>query len=129
MFNKTVYLHDTDALQNVYYSKILEWLEEVRMDVISKNYKPLTELIIDGVVIIPAKVNMDFKRPMKLGDIVTILTNIQYGKITIDLQHKVQVNNIDCVLIDIQMVYLKDGRPSRIPEELKLVVDSLPKEF
>lgn len=115
---KTVYLHNTDSMGHVYYAEPLKWFEEVRMNLLSE-VKPLTEWMKEDVVFMPRSVNVEYKRPIALLDDVWIHTTLEFGKVTITLHHECMVGDDLAIKGSVEMVMLKNGRPCRIPEELK----------
>jgi acyl-CoA thioester hydrolase len=113
---KAVYLHDTDATGAMYYGRYLEWLEEARMELLSKNYKPLTEL---GYGFVPQRLEIEYSKPLMLGDTAIVTCWVKsFSKFQILLGF--QVDKGASVICDgeINMVCIKDGRPHRMEGEL-----------
>lgn len=124
---KKVYLHDTDATDIVYYSRHLEWFEEVRIDFISSIYKSLTKLIEeDKISFLPINVNIDYKAPAIFEDILTIklkVKEIQKLKLVLDYQIIKEIESKEILVSKTEITMLcidieKNGRPRKIPENL-----------
>jgi YbgC/YbaW family acyl-CoA thioester hydrolase len=114
---KQVYLHNTDAMGHVYYADVLNWFEEIRMDILSE-IKPLTEWINEGIVFMPRNVNVKYLAPIKLLDQCEIRTNIVLGKVKVTFEHHIIVNDVKCVQATIDIIMLNNGKLSKIPKEL-----------
>jgi acyl-CoA thioester hydrolase len=69
----TVHLSDTDVTGQVYYAKPLEWMEWCRVDWFTTHQGPFLEYVAKtGITIFPARVTVDYKRPVAFGDRITV---------------------------------------------------------
>ncbi len=117
-----VFYEDTDAGGVVYYANYLKFFERARTEAITEiglsNRKLLDKF---GVLIIVKSCNIDYKKPAKLEDqleIKSIISSISNSS----FKMKQNVFRDDELLTssEIHLVVVdKNGKPTRIPDELK----------
>ena len=111
------FLHHTDATGVIYYSRYLEWLEEARLDFLTKKYKPLQELDFSFV---PTEFDIKYKRPVKLGDKIKIVISvIDISLCSLSLSFIVLNNKDVNVEGKMKLACIKKGKVFKIPTDLK----------
>jgi acyl-CoA thioester hydrolase len=71
-----IYYEDTDAGGVVYYANYLRYLERARTEFLSDNGINVAELHSQGFFFVVAHVDIRYRKPAKLGDIIEITTEI-----------------------------------------------------
>ena len=71
-FEKTVYLKDTNAEGNVYFSRFFEWQGEAREEFVKANVPTLPLILKSGIVFITCEAYTYFRRSAYLYDKVII---------------------------------------------------------
>jgi len=72
-----VYYGDTDAGGVVYYANYLRWLEAARMEFVDDLGLSVVEYAKDGVIFAVARIEVDYRIPARLGDIVEVVTSVE----------------------------------------------------
>jgi len=118
---KKIYYHDTDAGGVVYYANYLKHLEEGRSEYCLNRGIDLTEYAKKGVIFPVVRLEIDYKRPARYGDIIHIHTKTaSMGNTSIEFHHVIKARGT--LLIKAMIVWAcvnKDMRPQRIPPEVK----------
>ena len=121
-FNIKVYYEDTDAGGVVYYANYLNFLERARSEAIySLGYTNSSLLEIFGVLLIVKSCNIEYKKPAKFEDKLEVISVVQsFTKTSFLMKQSILRDN---EIISDAVVHLvsvdKNGKPSRIPDELK----------
>jgi acyl-CoA thioester hydrolase/thioesterase-3 len=121
----TVRPDDIDMNNHVHNSKYLDYLLTARYDQMKNNYKvPMEEFIERGYAWVASATNIQFKREIKLGDKVTVRTQLDSfngAQVTINFWILIKKEN-EKVAAEGQGVFTlisaKNGRPLRIPEDI-----------
>ena len=121
-FKIKVYYEDTDAGGVVYYANYLKFLERARSEAIySLGYtnKGLNEQY--GILLIVKSCNIEYKKPARFEDVLEIISEVVSFSKTSILMKQLILRNKDLISeAEIHLVAVnKDGKPSKIPEELK----------
>ena len=121
-FKTKVYYEDTDAGGVVYYANYLKFLERARSEAIySLGYtnKGLNEQY--GILLIVKSCNIEYKKPARFEDVLEIISEVVSFSKTSILMKQLILRNKDLISeAEIRLVAVnKDGKPSKIPEELK----------
>ena len=117
-----VYYEDTDAGGVVYYANYLKFLERARSEVIySLGYTNSSILERFGVLLIVKSCNIEYKKPARFEDTLQITSEIKsFTKTSFLMKQSILRDN---EIISDAVVHLvsvdKNGKPSRIPDELK----------
>ena len=117
-----VFYEDTDAGGVVYYANYLKFFERARTEVITEigwsNKKLLDKF---GVLIIVKSCNIDYKKPAKLEDqleIKSIISSI--SNTSFKMTQKAFKDDELMTSSEIHLVVVdKNGKPTRIPDELR----------
>jgi len=73
---KKIYYHDTDCGGVVYYANYLKYCEEARTELFASMGIDLRELSEKGLVFVVARVEIEYKAPVRYQDRIRILTSI-----------------------------------------------------
>jgi len=112
-----VYYEDTDAGGIVYHSNYLNYCERARSEIF---FKKGMSPIIDDAHFVVRKMDCDFIRSAKFGDLLSIETKLVKFKFTSFLLE--QVIKIDDKIIfkaKVLLVLVKNGKPIRINTNIK----------
>ena len=121
-FTVKVYYEDTDAGGVVYYANYLKFLERARSEAIySLGYTNSSILEKFGILLIVKSCNIDYKKPAKFEDILEIVSEIKsFTKTSFLMKQSILRNNEIISDSEIHLVSVdKNGKPSKIPEDLK----------
>jgi len=72
-----VYYADTDAGGVVYYANYLRWLEMARCEMLEDLGMPVAEYVKRDIIFAIARVEIDYRAPAVLGDVVEIETTVE----------------------------------------------------
>ncbi len=114
-----VYFEDTDAGGMVYHARYLAFAERGRTEALREAGVPHEELVrLEGMIFVVRRVKMDYLRPARLDDIVTVATAATHmGAATATLRQDFSVADREVGRLEVELacVRLADGRPARIP--------------
>lgn len=116
-----VYYEDTDAGGVVYYANYLRYLERARTEFLSEQGINVAELHKNGYFFTVTRVDIHYKKPAKLGDVIEVSTEITEIK-NASLTLKNQIFRDDSLLIEayVTIAYIdKIGKPHRLPDDFK----------
>jgi tol-pal system-associated acyl-CoA thioesterase len=116
-----VYYEDTDAGGVVYYGNYLRYLERARTEFLANKGIDVVKYHQDGYFFVVVNVDIHYKKPAKLGDIITITTEvIDLKNATITFMNKVYKESNLLVEAKVTIACMgTDGKPKRFPEEVK----------
>jgi len=116
-----VYYEDTDAGGVVYYANYLRYLERARTEFLSEQGINVAELHKNGYFFTVTRVDIQYKKPARLGDVIEVSTEITEIK-NASLTLKNQIFRDDSLLIEayVTIAYIdKFGKPHRLPDDFK----------
>ncbi len=118
-----IYYEDTDAGGVVYYANYLKFMERARTEFFRDYGIDVVKYHEEGNFFVVVHVDINYRHPARLGDIVTITTEIvEITNVTILLRHLVLRENTILVEARIKIAYInKKGRPQRLPQELRRI--------
>ena len=127
----TVYWEDTDAGGIVYHSNYLKFAERARTEMVAALGIDQRALADDGRghVFAVRRAAIDFKKPARLLDRLEVETEVTAaGGASLELVQTIR--RLDgaeiLVRLDIQLAYISlEGRPARIPADLRVTLHSL----
>lgn len=125
-FEKKIYYHDTDCGGVVYYANYLKHLEEARTEFFSSRGIDLKALSENGIIFVVARVEIDYKAPVRYLDRIAILTKIERVRPTA-LQFSQRVLKGDSLAAEAKTTLVcvgKNLRPTPIPLEIKKCIES-----
>jgi len=105
--------------------------EEARAEGLEEAGIPIRDLEKIGVAIYLSEINLTFKKPLMLEEIVTIKSNIiEYNKIkSVWRQEMYNSKNELCNIAIVKGVFIKNGKPARIDNELyKKIADFIKRD-
>tara|TARA_B100000614_G_scaffold244393_1_gene248510 strand:+ start:455 stop:853 length:399 start_codon:yes stop_codon:yes gene_type:complete len=121
-FTVKIYYEDTDAGGVVYYANYLKFLERARSEAIySLGYTNSSILEQFGVLLIVKSCNIEYKKPARFEDTLEIISEIKsFTKTSFLMKQSILRNNKIISDAEIHLVSVdKNGKPSKIPEDLK----------
>ncbi|MEW6419987.1 MAG: tol-pal system-associated acyl-CoA thioesterase [Nitrospirota bacterium] len=120
-----IYYEDTDAAGVVYYANYLRYLERARTEFLLEKGIDVAEYHNKGYLFAVIHVDIDYKRPARLGEIIEITTEIiEMTNATINLKHLILRNNTLLVEANVRVACInKDGKPRRLPESFKNIIN------
>jgi acyl-CoA thioester hydrolase len=121
-FETRVYYADTDAGGIVYHSNYLNFCERARTELLRAKGIVQSKLISDfGISFVVKSIKIDFNRPAKLDDLLTIRTQIIESS-SIILKMKQNIFNTkgeNIIEAKVEIVCLnKNSKPVRIPKTI-----------
>ncbi len=131
IFPVRVYWEDTDAGGIVYYANYLKFAERARTEALRRlgiEQRELQEK--QGIAIVVHRCEIDYKRPAKLDDLLTVETQLQeLGKLRMTMRQ--HIRRADELLAEIS-VFLActnaEGKPSPWPDFLLAPLKTLIRE-
>lgn len=118
-----VYYEDTDFSGLVYHARYLHFLERGRTDYLRCLGCQQSDLLVaddEGLVFVVHRMEIDFKTPARMDDVLTILTGTEKaGGAKMVLSQEIRRG--DTLLIAAKVVIAvinKNGRPRRLPEAI-----------
>jgi acyl-CoA thioester hydrolase len=120
-----VYYEDTDFSGLVYHARYLHFLERGRTDYLrclGCEQSALLSVDEEGLVFVVHRMEIDFKAPARMDDVLTILTRTEKagGAKMVLVQ---EIRRDDVLLISARVIIAvinRNGRPRRLPETLAL---------
>jgi acyl-CoA thioester hydrolase len=110
-----IYYEDTDAGGIVYHSKYINFCERARSQIFFNRGMIPGEDEKSGFVV--KHLEADFIQSAKLGDLLEVKTRIEESRRTaILLKQEIFKEESLLFSMHVQLVYIKEGRISRIPE-------------
>lgn len=118
-----VYYDDTDAGGIVYHANYLKFCERARSELFfARGLSPA----IDGGHFVVRRIEADFFRSAKLGDLLTVAHEIIEIKHTsLILLQSVWLEDVKLFEMKSVLVFAKDGKPIRIEQKTKEFLQSI----
>ncbi|SIQ16776.1 (3S)-malyl-CoA thioesterase [Rhizobium sp. RU35A] len=118
-----VYYEDTDFSGLVYHARYLHFLERGRTDYLrclGCEQSALLALDEEGLVFVVHRMEIDFKAPARMDDILTILTRTEKaGGAKMVLQQEIRRGETLLIAARVVIAVInRHGRPRRLPESL-----------
>ena len=117
-----VYFEDTDSGGVVYYANYLKFLERARSEAIyTLGFTNSGLLEKYNILLIVKSCNIEYKKPAKFEDKINIISEvISFTKTSFLMKQNISRNNELITEANVHIVIVdKNGKPSKIPEELK----------
>ena len=121
-FTVKVYYEDTDSGGVVYYANYLKFLERARSEAIyTLGFTNSGLLEKYNILLIVKSCNIKYKKPAKFEDKINIISEvISFTKTSFLMKQNISRNNELITEANVHIVIVdKNGKPSKIPEELK----------
>jgi acyl-CoA thioester hydrolase len=118
-----IYYEDTDAAGVVYYANYLKYMERARTELLLEKGIDVAEYHTKGCMFAVIDVEIHYKRPAKLGEIIEVTTDIiEMTHATIFIKHRIVRDNTLLVEANIRLACINpNGKPRRIPNEMKQI--------
>jgi YbgC/YbaW family acyl-CoA thioester hydrolase len=116
---------DIDMFQHVHNSRYLDYVQAARYDQMVRCYKmSMEEFMITGYGFVVKRAEINYKRPLVMGDIMLISTQVkEFNGSDIIVEFEIVNKKNEKVCCDGQMLYtminLKTGRSEKISEEVQ----------
>ncbi|MEW6584873.1 MAG: tol-pal system-associated acyl-CoA thioesterase [Nitrospirota bacterium] len=116
-----IYYEDTDAGGVVYYANYLRFMERARTELLSEKGIDVAAYHDRGFFFPVVHVEIDYKRPAKLGDVIDIVTEVlEIKNATILLKQDARRDDTLLAAASVRLACInKDGKPQRLPESFK----------
>ena len=121
--NVKVYYEDTDTGGVVYYANYLKFLERARSEAIySLGFTNSGLFENNNILLIVKSCNIEYKKPAKFEDKLSIVSEVtSFTKTSFIMQQNILRNNELISTAEVHIVVVdKNGKPSKLPDELKL---------
>jgi len=110
-----VYYDDTDAGGVVYHSNYLKFCERARSEIF---YAHGRSPAIDGGHFVVKRVEADFKKPAKLGDLLYVTSAlVELKNASLHVKQRIYRDDEELFVMDALLAFVKEGKPSKIDEE------------
>ncbi len=112
-----IYYDDTDAGGVVYHANYLKFCERARSDIF---YEHGRSPAIDGGHFVVRRLEADFMKPAKLGDVIEVKNElIELKKASLILKQEIYKEEELLFSMTSTLAYVKEGKPSRIDADTK----------
>ena len=121
-FNVKIYYEDTDSGGVVYYANYLKFLERARSETLySLDFTNSGLLENYGILLIVKSCNIEYKKPAKFEDKLEIISEVlTFTKTSFIMKQDIMRKDEIISVAEIHLVAVdKNGKPKKIPEELK----------
>lgn len=129
-----VYWEDTDAGGIVYHSNYLNFAERARTEMVRELGLKQSELADNGkgFVFAVRHMDIDFLKPARLDDLLQVeSTPVGLGGASLEVDQTIRRldDGAELVRLHVQLAFIRlDGKPARIPAELKNILQALVSE-
>ena len=119
--NVRVYYEDTDAGGIIYHTNYIKYCERARSELFFEKDMTPTDGKNSGFVV--RNINANFLGMAKLGDILEVETElIKKRNSSITLKQIVYKKSEEIFKMEILLVFVREGKPSRIPQILMDII-------
>ena len=116
-----VYYEDTDFSGRVYHASYLRFLERGRTEWLRRRgfaHRDLAEN--SGAVFVVRSLQIEFLAPAMIDDLLVVETSVADVRgASIDFKQRVLRSNKELVSAEVLVASIRDGRPARIPADLR----------
>jgi len=122
-----VYFEDTDAEGVVYYANYLRYMERARTEWLRALGFEIDRLAADGFVFAVRTARIDFVRPARLNDLLTVSVTLdKAGRVSMDLTHDITRDEATVCRGAVRLACLQRETfaPLRIPDKLLTLIAS-----
>lgn len=122
IINVKIYYEDTDAGGIVYHANYLKYLERGRTEFLAERGINVSELHKRGVLFVVSHIEISYKKPAYLGDILEVHTEIaELKKVTMLIKNQIKRGeDIICEAFVTIACLNEKLKPQRLPKELYL---------
>ena len=122
-----VYFEDTDAGGIVYHARHLAFAERARTEAMRAMGLSHPRLLDEfGLFFVVHRAEMDYARPARLDDVIEVVTGpwqASAASVWVRQAFLVRVQRVGALRVRLACVRREDGRPARIPDRWRLVLD------
>ena len=122
-----VYYEDTDAGGIVYYANYLKFAERARTEMLREaGFHHTAMMAGEGIMLAVRRVSAEYLRPARLDDALEVTTSVTgLGAATIDLDQCILRETQELCRVHVTIACVgRDGRPVRLPTELRAMLSS-----
>lgn len=121
VLRQRVYFEDTDFTGLVYHARYLHFMERGRTDYLRLLGIGHNDLAAEGLFFAVAKMAIDFRRPARIDDVLTVRTALaELGGARMVLAQRIEREATLLVAANVTIAMLRDGgRPARFPPRLR----------
>ncbi|MFZ5905782.1 MAG: YbgC/FadM family acyl-CoA thioesterase [Nitrospirota bacterium] len=121
MIKIKIYYEDTDAGGVVYYANYLRYLERARTELLLEHGIDVAEFHRQGYLFAVVDVDIHYRRPARLGEVIEIMTAIEkVTNVTISIHHRVLRDSALLVEANVRLACIDpNGKPRKIPESIR----------
>lgn len=123
-----VYYEDTDAAGVVYYANYLKFAERARTEALREAGHNQHELLKnEGIAFAVVRVEIDYKKPARLDDVITIETALQELKTaSMNMRQILKVKDVEVAHANVIVACVSsDMRAKKIPENIRINLTNL----
>lgn len=124
-----VYYEDTDFTGIVYHANYLRFMERGRTNylrLIGADHRVLfeeTEREAPGFAFVVRAMNLDFRKPARMDDVLSIVTEpIEVKGASVTLRQRVMRDDDLLVEADVKVAFVSGGKAQRIPKALRIAM-------
>ncbi len=121
-FPVRVYYEDTDAAGVVYYANYLKFAERARTEWLRQIGVSQQDMLEgDGLGFVVARVEVAYKKPARLDDLVWVETHLQHiGKVRMSMRQIIRVSDVVAAELEVEIALVnRQFAPARLPEPLQ----------
>lgn len=117
-----VYYEDTDFSGYVYHASYLRFMERGRTEYMRASGISSSALFADedGLVLVVSRMTLDYLRPAKMDDELTVVTQLEEARGAVLRLHQ-QVRRGETVLVEAKVIIaaIRRGRVARLPARMR----------
>ena len=118
-----IYYEDTDAGGIVYHTNYLKYCERARSEYF---FSSNIDIMSENSHFVVKNLEANFVKPAYLGDLIEIKTSIlEIKNASIKLKQEVFKDDIKLFSMNILLVFVKNGKVTRMDEKHRLVFDKI----
>lgn len=122
-----VYFEDTDAGGVVYHARYLAFAERARTEAMREMGVSHPQLMGEfGLFFVVHRAEMDYARPARLDNVIEVVTGpwqASAAAVWVQQAFLVEGRQIGALRVRLACVRREDGRPARIPERWRQILD------
>jgi YbgC/YbaW family acyl-CoA thioester hydrolase len=117
---RKVFGYECDIYGHLNNANYLHLYEEARSEVLESSSLPIKKLMVEGYHIYVVKIEIDFIKPVMLGETVTIMSVVESMNRLKGIwkQEILSEDNEICSRAQVTGVFIKNGKPVRLPKDL-----------
>ena len=119
-----IYYEDTDFSGIVYHANYLRFLERGRTDFLRLAGLDQSALHAQGGIVFSVRrMLIDFLKPARMDDVVTVETDIAVMKgASITMNQRIRRGDVTLLTAEVLVAAIRDGRPARLPDAVRALM-------